>query len=140
MLKVGVDVGGTFTDTYGTDETSIYVGKSLTTPDDLSEGIISAIESSGLEIKDIDVLVHGSTIATNALITKNYYGWWPKTLYITSEGFRDALEIRRGRNQLYGEIDMYGVAPDPLIQRKDRFTLREKINADGEVIEPLDTG
>lgn len=138
MLKVGVDVGGTFTDTYATDGENVYVGKSLTTPDNLSDGVINAIEKSGIEIKDIDVLVHGSTIATNALITKNYYGWWPNTLFLTTEGFKDALEIRRGRNQLYGEIDMYGTTPAPLIKRKNRFTLREKIDSEGNIIERID--
>ncbi|SDP82305.1 hydantoinase/oxoprolinase family protein [Desulforhopalus singaporensis] len=137
MLKVGVDVGGTFTDTYATNGDQVFVGKSLTTPDNLANGVINAIEKSGVEIKDIDVLVHGSTIATNALITKNYYGWWPKTLFITTEGFRDALEIRRGRNQLYGEIDMYGQTPEVLIERKNRYTIREKVDADGTLVEAV---
>ncbi len=137
MLKVGVDVGGTFTDTYATDGENVWVGKSLTTPDNLSEGVITAIEKSGVQIKDIDLLIHGSTIATNALITKNYYGWWPNTLFITSEGFSDAIEIRRGRNQLYGEINMYGQTPEPLIQRNNRFSLREKVDSAGNVIEEV---
>lgn len=134
MLKVGVDVGGTFTDTYGKDGSAVFVGKSLTTPDDLSCGIINAIEASGLKIEDIDVLVHGSTIATNALIVRNYYGWWPRTVFVSTEGFRDTLEIRRGRNQLYGQIDMYGVAPDPLIERRYRLTIPEKVDVEGRVV------
>ena len=134
MLKVGVDVGGTFTDTFGKHGNAVFVGKSLTTPDDLSRGIIEAIEASGLKIEDIDVLVHGSTIATNALIQRSYYGWWPRTVFVSSEGFRDTLEIRRGRNQLYGQIDMYGVAPQPLIERRYRLTVSEKVGADGRVV------
>lgn len=134
MLRVGVDVGGTFTDMFGSDGTSFYSGKALTTPDNLSEGIINAIEASGLSVADVDVLVHGSTIAINALIQRSYYGWWPRAVYVGSEGFRDTLQVRRGRNQPYGQIDMYGVAPEPLIDRKHRLTIRENTDADGVVV------
>ncbi len=136
MLRVGVDVGGTFTDMFGSDGESFYSGKSLTTPDNLSEGIINAIEASGVSVADVDVLVHGSTIAINALIQRSYYGWWPRAVYVGSEGFRDTLQVRRGRNQPYGQIDMYGVAPEPLIDRKHRLTIRENTNADGVVVAP----
>jgi len=140
MFKVGVDVGGTFTDTYGRDDSKVYTGKSLTTPDDLSEGIVKSIRSAGIDLKKVDLLIHGSTIATNSLLQRNYYGWWPKVAYITTEGFRDTLEIRRGRNQLYGQINMYGTAPKPLIERQYRFTLGEKIDVDGNVIKEVDEG
>jgi len=138
MIRMGVDVGGTFTDAFGTDGTRVFAGKSLTTPDNLAEGIINAIESAGVNIGEIGVLIHGSTIATNALITRDYYGWWPKTALVTTEGFRDLLEIRRGRNQLYGQVNMYGVAPKPLIERRYRFTIRERTNGRGRVIQEPD--
>lgn len=138
MLKVGVDVGGTFTDVYGVDDSTkkVYIGKSLTTPDDITRGLINAIEAAGIKWEDIDVLVHGTTIATNSILTRSYYGWWPKVAFITTEGFKDTIEIRRGRNQF--TIDMYGEAPKPLIPRRHRFEVPEKINRNGKIIKELD--
>lgn len=138
MFRAGIDVGGTFTDVYARDiETGKeYKGKSLTTPDDLSRGIINAVKVAGIDLHDVDVIVHGTTVATNSLLQKSYYGFWPKVAFISSEGFRDTLEIRRGRNEY--TIDMYGTAPEPLIRRRNRFTLAEKIDADGKIIRGLD--
>lgn len=137
MLKVGADVGGTFTDVYGVDDKKnrVYIGKSLTTPGG-SEGLINALNAAEVRVEDIDVLVYGTTIATNSVITRSYYGWWPKVAFIASKGFRDTLEIRRGRNQYI--IDMYGVAPKALIERRFRFEVSEKVDSKGDIVEKVD--
>ncbi len=137
MLKLGADVGGTFTDLYAVDDTTnkVYIGKRLTTPGS-TEGLINAFNATGLKWKEVDVFVYGTTIATNSILTRSYYGWWPKAAFIATKGFRDTLEIRRARNMHV--IDMYARAAIPLIGRRSRFEISEKIDRNGEVIEKVD--
>ena len=136
MIHVGIDIGGTFTDLFAWDtraETSeqIREAKVLTTPEDPSIGVMDAIASAGLDPTTIGTVIHGTTIATNALLERSY----PEPALITTGGFRDVLEIgRQRRRHLY---DPYQVKPPPLVRRARRFTVTEKLAADGSTVVPL---
>ncbi len=146
MWRVGVDVGGTFTDLFGWEETTgeRVTAKVLTTPWDRSVGVIEAVkkaardsleavEQSGIPFDQISCLVHGTTTATNALIERSY----PAPALVTTQGFRDTIEIgRQHRKDLY---DPYQVKPKPLIRRRHRYTVPQRINVKGEEERPLDT-
>ena len=134
MWRVGIDVGGTFTDLYAlrTADGKTVSAKSLTTPEDRTLGVFEALRQAAIEPSDIDLLVHGSTTATNALIERSY----PPIALITTEGFRDTIEIgRQHRPALY---DPYQHKPAPLVPRALRFTIDERMAADGTAIRPLD--
>jgi len=136
MWRIGIDVGGTFTDLFAVNEASgeTRTAKVLTTKRRLVEGVMAALARPGIAPGDIAEIVHGSTTATNALIERAF----PPTAMITSEGFRDTIEIgRQRRERLY---DPYQVKERPLIPRRLRFTLNERISAKGEVVRPLDEG
>lgn len=136
--RAGVDVGGTFTDVVFMNEAGeVTIKKVLSTPEDYSEGILDGIGSSlgekGLEGRDIEVVIHGTTIATNAILTHS----GAKTGLITTRGFRDVLEFGRIRRpRLY---DMEWEKPAPLVPRHLRMEVEERIAADGEVLVPLDS-
>jgi N-methylhydantoinase A len=128
--RVGVDVGGTFTDLFAWNEqTSEYrTAKVLTTKDDRSRAVISAVEKAGLPFVQINYLMHGTTTATNSLIERTF----PDAAFITTEGFRDTLGIgRQHRKLLYDK-------PQPLIKRRNRFVLPERVSVKGEIRRPLD--
>ena len=138
QFRVGVDVGGTFTDIVLVEETSgeILVAKVATVPDDPSEGCINGIEKAlarhSLEPGQFSFAVHGTTIATNTIIE----GKSAKAGLITSEGFRDVLEIAyQTRHKLY---DVFYEMPPPLIPRYLCQGVPERIGPDGEVLTPLD--
>src|ERR1700730_12379869 len=132
--RVGVDVGGTFTDLFAWNEqTSEYrTAKVLTTKDDRSRAVISAVEKAGIPFDQISYLMHGTTTATNSLIERTF----PDAAFITTDGFRDTLEIgRQHRKALY---DPYQIKPLPLIKRRNRFTLPERVSVSGKIRRPLD--
>jgi N-methylhydantoinase A len=136
MLRVGIDVGGTFTDLFGWDLSAsgevVREAKVLTTPDDPSIGVMNALEAAGIDPKEIDTIVHGTTIATNALIERRY----PEPALITTQGFRDVIEIgRQRRKSLY---DPYQVKTAPLIRRSRRFCINERLDAHGNEIAAVD--
>jgi N-methylhydantoinase A len=133
MWRVGIDVGGTFTDLYAwDDETRAQVtSKVLTTRPDRAPGVINAIREAGIPFDRISHLMHGTTTATNALIERDY----PDPAMVTTEGFRDTIEIgRQHREQLY---DPYQVKPRPIIKRRYRYTINERTDAQGAVVRPL---
>ncbi len=104
----------------------------MTTPRDLAEGVLGAIEAAELELDAIETIVHGSTTATNALSERTY----PEPAFITTDGFRDTIEMGRPhREHLY---DPYQQRPAPLVRRTNRFPVREKTRADGSIRTPLD--
>src|SRR4051794_4865000 len=136
--RIGVDIGGTFTDVALVDEKSGRIGlvKLLTTPDDFSRAVITGL-TGGLEREAIDpaldpgqvaLLAHATTIVTNALFEKK----GARTGLVTTRGFRDLLELRRSsRADLY---DLFQDAPDLLVPRRWRFEITERIGAGGEVV------
>ena len=134
MWRVGIDVGGTFTDLFAWEEESkqSVAAKVLTTKHDRALGVLQVIEQAQLPVEQIATLIHGSTTATNALIERSY----PPAAMVTTEGFRDTIEIGRQRRQhLY---DPYQTKPKPIIPRRHRLTVPERISAQGEVLVPLD--
>lgn len=134
MWRVGIDVGGTFTDLFAwSEENKNYkTAKVLTTKDDRSRGVLQSIEAAGIAFSDISLLMHGTTTATNALIERDF----PDAAFITTEGFRDTIEIgRQHRKALY---DPYQTKPKPLIRRRHRFALDERMAVTGKVRRPLD--
>jgi N-methylhydantoinase A len=129
--RLGVDVGGTFTDLVALSEGSLVTAKVPSTPRDQSEGVMNAIEAAGIEGGSVAALAHGMTVATNALLERR----GARTALVTTEGFRDVLEIaRQNRASLY---DLSMDRPPPLVPRELRFTVKERMGPKGE-IEPLD--
>ena len=137
MNRVGVDIGGTFTDllTVGQDGQTV-IGKTLTTPGDPSLAVETvlrqALDDGVAEPGARGELIHGTTLVTNALIERK----GAPTALLTTSGFRDALEI--GREQRYELYDLNLEVPQPLIPRHLRFDLPERTLADGTVLRPLD--
>ena len=136
--RLGVDIGGTFTDLVVIDEATgaARVGKILTTPKDpahaVEQGIATLLEESRTAPGAVRAVVHGTTLATNALIERK----GARTALLTTEGFRDALEIRHeGRYDMY---DLFIDPPAPLVPRHLRLEVRERLLADGSVRQPLD--
>ena len=133
MWRVGIDVGGTFTDLFAWDDQSGQQtsSKVLTSKHDRSLGVLSAIKAAGIPCDGISFLMHGTTTATNALLERNY----PDPAMVTTEGFRDTIEIgRQHREHLY---DPYQTKPKPIIKRRYRYTLNERMDAAGKVVRPI---
>jgi N-methylhydantoinase A len=129
--RIGVDVGGTFTDLVALVDGEITVVKVPSTPADQSLGVMSALDDVGVDAARVRAFAHGTTVATNALLERS----GARTAVLTTEGFRDVLEIaRQTRPSLY---DLTKPPPPPLVPRELRFVVRERVDPDGEVV-PLD--
>ena len=136
--RVGVDVGGTFTDLVASDAAGTMLRfKVATTPRAPEEGLLTALRAllETVEPTSIVALTHASTIATNALLGQVHLEL-PRVAFITTDGFRDVLEIgRQARSSVY---DLNVRRPLPLARREDRLTVRERVDYDGTVHTPLD--
>ena len=131
-MRVGVEVGGTFTDLVAISGDGIRVLKVPSTPRNPDEGAFNALLESRLPLDKIDDLAHGSTVATNAVLERKGY----PTAFVTTEGFRDLLALQRhGRSRIY---DLEYRKPEPVVDRASSFEVRERIVADGSVLVPLD--
>ncbi|MGH7121758.1 MAG: hydantoinase/oxoprolinase family protein [Acetobacteraceae bacterium] len=132
-LRVAVDIGGTFTDFCIFDETTgtVRVAKTATTTDPIA-GLITGLRREHVNLVDVTLLSHGTTVATNALLTRRF----PRAAMVCTDGFRDVIEIRRANKE--DLWDTYKDVAKPYIPRRDRLTVRERIDAAGQVIEPLD--
>lgn len=137
-IRVGVDIGGTFTDllVYDARDGRFHVGKTLTTPDDPSRAVMTglgaALEAAGIEPSLVGGIVHGTTLVTNAIIERKGV----TTALLTTRGFRDALEM--GREHRYDLYDINLEMPKPLVPRRLRIELDERILSDGTVLTPVD--
>ncbi|MDJ1006276.1 MAG: hydantoinase/oxoprolinase family protein [Paracoccaceae bacterium] len=137
-LRLAIDVGGTFTDTVlaAADGTVLASNKTLTTHDDPATGAITgaerALEAANVGIERIGGFIHGTTLATNALLEKR----GARVATITTEGFRDILEIAYERRYSQYDIDLQ--KPDLLVPRTLSFTVPERMSVSGEVLIPLD--
>jgi N-methylhydantoinase A len=136
--RLGVDIGGTFTDLVVVDETTgaVRVGKVLTTAKDPAQGVEQGVQAllsdAGVAQSAVRAIVHGTTLATNALIERK----GARTALLTTAGFRDTLEIRsEGRYDMY---DLFIDPPAPLVPRHLRREVRERLLAKGRVLRPLD--
>ncbi|QMW23782.1 hydantoinase/oxoprolinase family protein [Sandaracinobacteroides saxicola] len=135
-FRVGVDIGGTFTDVaveQGSRRWSVKVPTTHDAPDDaVMEAVARAMAQCGGSFAEIDFLVHGTTLATNALIERK----GARTALLTTAGFRDVLEM--GTEGRFDQYDLKIVKPTPLVPRHWRFGVGERLYADGSVLEPLD--
>ena len=125
--RLGVDVGGTFTDLVALSEGRLVTAKVPSTPQDQSAGVMNSIETSEIEPGVVDALAHGMTVATNALLERR----GARTALVTTEGFRDVIEIaRQSRPSLY---DLSQDRPPPLVPRELRFTVKERMGPEAEI-------
>jgi N-methylhydantoinase A len=130
-VRLGVDVGGTFTDLVAVTGDRVVTAKVPSTPEDQSLGVMRALETVDVDVEDLVTFAHGTTVATNALLERK----GARVALVTTEGFRDVLEIaRQDRPSLY---DLTKHRPEALVPRELRFTVLERMGPDGE-IEPLD--
>jgi N-methylhydantoinase A len=137
VLRAGLDIGGTFTDLCLVEGGKVVaVDKTLTTPAEPSEGVETVLARSldalGRHFSDLELIVHGTTLVTNAIIERS----GSPTALITTEGFRDSIEIARERR--YELYDLMVELPRPLVPRHLRFAVPERMLAGGEVETPLD--
>ncbi len=143
VKQVTIDVGGTFTDCLCLDESgTLHRFKASTTPSDPTKGFLAAVSKAAAHfgksladfLGDVERIVHGTTLGTNALITRR----GAKVGMITTEGFRDVIEMRRGIKNLHGSIFDQFVEPyEPLVPRYLRLPVEERIRYTGDVITPL---
>src|SRR5258708_30852206 len=138
FIRLGIDIGGTFTDLAALDEDGkSWRVKVPTTPSDPSSGALQTVKDFlkeyNVDPKRVKLVVHATTLASNALLT----GDLPKAALLTTSGFRDVLEIgRQNRPELYNlQVERL----PPLVPRRYRFEVPERITYDGTVLEPLDT-
>jgi N-methylhydantoinase A len=133
-MRVGVEVGGTFTDLVTIDGGAMRISKVASVPASPDEGVFNALSAANIRIAEITDLVHGSTVATNAVLERKGVS----TALITSAGFRDVLLIQRGgRPRIF---DVTYQKPKAIVRRKDIFEVEERMAADGSVVRPLDPG
>lgn len=132
-LRVAVDVGGTFTDICIMDETTglIRIEKTASSPDPI-DGIMAGVEKAGIELDKVALFSHGTTVATNALITRRL----PRTAMVCTKGFRDVIEIRRANKE--DLWDTYKDVVKPYVPRRDRLVVAERIDTQGNIVTPLD--
>ncbi len=140
-FRIGVDVGGTFTDVIAVDgEGTVTFVKAASTPEDQSVGVMNALsllaERLGLELEELlsrtERIMHGMTVATNALLERK----GARVGLLTTEGHRDVLEMREGLKP--ERYDLRLPRPEPLVPRHQRLGVRERIRADGSIEVPLD--
>src|ERR1700730_17342746 len=140
-FRISVDTGGTFTDVVIADGSGIRaIGKALTTPKRIFDGMRAAIEVAAQEVKldgktllsRSDMLIYGTTRATNAVVTKST----AKTAFLTTRGFRDVLVLKEGGK--YDPHDYSYDYPPPYIPRRYTFEIDERVDAQGNVGRPLD--
>jgi len=131
-MRVGVEVGGTFTDLVAVDGDRIIVTKVRSTPHSPDIGAFNAIEQAAIALDQVVDLGHGSTVATNAVLERK----GAKVAFVTTEGFRDILFLQRhDRRSIY---DIRYRKPEPVMARQDCFEIGERVLADGTVEQPLD--
>ncbi len=132
-LRVAADIGGTFTDVAAFDarQGRLLLGKTLTTPSHLVQGILQGLEKAGIALEEAQLFLHGSTVAINTMLERS----GARTALITTRGFRDIYEI--GRINRPDSFNLRHRKHQPLVERDLRFEISERLLADGSVHEPL---
>ena len=136
--SLSIDIGGTFTDftLYDAETGALHVHKALSTPDEpsraLMRGVRDLLRDTGAAPESLRLVVHSTTLATNSIIERK----GANTALLTTRGFRDVLEM--GREQIYDMHDLHAQFPDPLTPRYLRREVNERIDRDGETLEPID--
>jgi N-methylhydantoinase A len=135
LFRLGIDVGGTFTDLAILNENTgeIQIAKSPTTPSDFVQGALNCLTKVELDKKQVSYIVHGMTVVTNAIVQRRL----ASTAIVTTKGFRDVLEIMRQNRPIWGLFDIQWDKPKPLIPRHLRFEIDERIDAKGNVVRAL---
>ena len=133
-VRIGVDIGGTFTDLVSLDESTgtLATSKALSTPRDLLEGVLRCVDQAGVRLSDCRLVIHGTTLGINALLERK----GALTGLITTQGFRDVLEI--GRGNFLRMYDVLYRRPAPLVPRGRCLEVPERLSARGEVLAVLD--
>jgi N-methylhydantoinase A len=138
MFIVGIDVGGTFTDLTAVDEATgrVVVTKVPSQPRQEAAAVLSGLAALGIAARDVRRLVHGTTVGTNAVLERR----GARVAVLTTAGFRDLIEIGRTKRNIPALFVPTFVRPKPVVERKHRFEVRERLDADGSVLVPLDPG
>ena len=135
-VRLGADIGGTFTDVVLDAGGRLRSTKLLTTPAAPEQAILDGIAlvagEAGIALDDLDIVIHGTTLATNALIERR----GARTAFVTTEGFRDVIEMRT--ESRFAQYDLNLRLPPPLVSREDRFPVGGRIGAAGQELAPLD--
>ena len=133
--RVGVDIGGTFTDIALEHPDGLTTCKLLTDHEDPGRAILAGIElaaeQAGVSLSSIGQVIHGTTLVTNALIERR----GARIAFITTEGFRDVIEMRAENR--FEQYDLNLELPTPLVPRQDRHTVNERLGFNGEILLPL---
>src|SRR5689334_9652031 len=136
--RLGVDIGGTFTDLAREHDGSLSTIKVLTTQAAPEQGVMAGVRdilrNSGVSAADIGIVIHGTTLATNAVIERK----GTRTALLTTEGFRDVIAM--GNESRYDQYDLNIVLPEPLVPRHLRLPVPERLDNEGNVLLPLDVG
>jgi N-methylhydantoinase A len=136
VIRLAVDIGGTFTDVVLDVDGTRYTAKVLTTPSEPENGFLegaqAALAKAGVKAADVGAIVHGTTLATNAIIERK----GARVGLLTTEGFRDSLEI--AYEHRFEQSDLYMVRPEPLVPREHRWGVAGRIVADGSELVALD--
>src|ERR1700677_3308239 len=137
QTSISVDIGGTFTDVVLQKDRKRYSTKVLTThqaPETgLLEGVFTVLARQGLSVANLNVFLHGTTLATNAIIERR----GAKTALVTTEGFRDTIQI--GSESRHDQYDIFIQKPVPLVGRAWRFTVAGRVDARGRILQPFDS-
>ena len=137
-MRLGIDVGGTFTDFVLLDDATgeVKTYKCLTTPRDPSDAIEAGLRGLAEQVPDhlaqLEEIIHGTTLVINAILERK----GARTGLLTTHGFRDVLEL--GREIRYAAYDAFAQMPEPLVPRERRLEVEERVRADGSVLAPLD--
>ncbi|MDP4714502.1 MAG: hypothetical protein NWS04_01480, partial [Candidatus Nanopelagicales bacterium] len=134
MQRVAIDVGGTFTDVCVLDDSTgeVRTAKVPTSVDDPLTSVVKAIEALSLDLSRVQQVIHSTTITTNALVMRDF----PPAALVTTQGFRDVIEIRDGTQE--DPWDAYHEVAPPYIRRRDRYEVPERMDYSGRILQPLD--
>jgi len=131
-MRVGIEVGGTFTDLIAIDGDEVRITKVPSTPSAPHKGALDALESGEIALGAVDDLVHGSTVATNAILERK----GARVVFLVTRGFKDLLLLQRhNRREIY---DLAYNKPRAVVERKNVFEIDERVDAKGEVVVPLE--
>lgn len=130
-LRAAIDVGGTFTDVFILDAAGGQKVAKVPSTSNPIDAVMNGAAAANVDWKDVELFTHGTTIATNALITRSF----KPAAMVTTRGFRDVLEIGRGTRE--DPWDAYKEGTPPYIRRRDRFVVSERVNYRGEIVEAL---
>ena len=136
MFLIGIDVGGTFTDLTAIDESTgrVVVTKVPSERRREASAVLAGLSALGIESRDVRRVVHGTTVGTNAVLERR----GAPVAVLTTAGFRDLIEIGRTKRNIPALFVPTFVRPKPVVDRKSRFEVTERLNADGSVLVPLD--